>query len=170
MNIQTLIAENPQVNIIESYLCPDARDCLRVGWDRNVPFTINHGTGATTQVVKEYHHRDMTYVYDLDSDGQRAVRRLAQKDDKTTRAIYTVAFIEECIPAHRFPSTKDIAHTEVIQRRLYRLNNRMHFVHDEDESGLHYYYFRYQHADNVDVKKMQSDFDRAFRCVRSQFR
>lgn len=173
MDIQSVIATNPNINIIESYVFRPSNEiasAVKIGWCEEVPFSINHGMGATTQVVKEYHHRDMTYIYDLDSDGQRAVRRLAQKEDTTVRGLYTIAFIEETIPTHRFPSTRDIAHAEVVKRRSYRINNRMHFIHDEDEAGFHYYYFRYQHSDNVDIRKMQADFDRSFRCIRSQFR
>lgn len=174
MDIQATISATSNVNVIESYICPEpaATDasCVKVGWGREVPFTINHGTGATAQNLKEYHHRDMTYIYDLDTDGQRTIRRLVQKEDFGTRYVYTVGLVEENLPTHRFPSTRDISHTEVVKRLLYRINNRMHFIHDEDESGVHYYYFRYQHADNVDVRKMQADFDRSFRCIRSQFR
>lgn len=177
MNIQYITASQSSINIIETYICPESTanlgsDPVLVGWDRDIPFTINHSTTPTFQTVKEYHHRDMTYIYDLENDGQRVVRRLAQKEDTAGgNNVYTVAYTEEVLPTHRFPSTRDIAHSEITKRKSYRINNRLHFIHDEDEDGrLHYYYFRYQHADNVDVRKMQHDFDRTFRCIQMQFR
>lgn len=175
MDIATLVNYSTDVNVVEAYVCPSAvsadNDRIKIGWDTEVSFTINHNTAPTVQMIKEYHHRDITYVYDLDNDGQRAMRRVVQKEDFNTRNTYTIAICEDVIPSHRFPSTQDIAHSEVIQRSSYRINNRMFFIHDvEVASGTHYYYFRYSHSNNVDTKKMQTDFDRSFRCIRSQFR
>lgn len=174
MNIHHIINDS-RINLIELYICPeevradDHKIC--VGRSTAVSLNMRSSIPYSVQNLKIYHYRDLTYIYDLDNDGQRTIRKLAQKEDFTCgRNIYCVASIEEVIPTHRFPSTQDITHTEVIKRKSYRLNNRMYFIHDEDDTGMHYYYFRYQHSDNVDIRKMQADFDRAFKQIRSQFR
>jgi hypothetical protein len=139
---------------------------ISVMWKKNI-----HPTkfGApTTQLLKEYHYRDMIYIYDLESDNQRIVRRLAQESMcSLTQRIYALSFIEEVLPPHRFPSTRDITHTETLKRMSYRINNRVQFIHDIDETKqIHYYYFRYMHSDNVDMRKIESDIQRAFTHVR----
>jgi len=153
-------------NVVEVYLCPhDVHDKsnIKVGWKQPLGISTMFGNGVK-QELKEYHHRDMTYVYDLANDGQRAMRRLGQKD-VCNGNMYAISFMEETIPTHRFPSTKEIVHEEVIVRTSFRINNRMHVVHDNIEN-VHHYFIRYQHSDNVDIKKMVHDFNRALGMLR----
>jgi hypothetical protein len=158
MEFETLLSEN--TNVVEIYICPttvvfDGKFTVQVGWHE--PIVLGTGIGSpTVQEIKEYYHRDLVYTYDIANDGQRAFRRLVQNE----RASGNMCFMEETIPSHRFPCTKDIAHETTIVRRSYRVNNRMFFIHDRDPEQNNYYYLRYQHSDNVDIKKMNLDFQK----------
>lgn len=162
------LASKHDTNLVEIYLLPPGVQAsaddhvVDVAWTR--PFAGPLFGNGTTQNMKNYHHRDMTYTYDLGNDGQRAVRKLAQHE-AFERRLYAIAFMEETVPPHRFPSTRDMTFVEELKRSCYRINNRLFFVHDEDTEGRHYYYFRYQHAENVDLQKVQADLDRAVRKV-----
>lgn len=161
MDISTILTTDS--NYVEIHFCPDrvaldTNNVIKVGWDQ--PAKLNNRlTNATKQEIKEYFHRDLVYLYDLQNDGQRVYRKLPQKEYANGN-LYAIAYIEEVLPSHRFPCTDEIAHEHVINRTSYRINNRMYFVHDVDESSKHTYYIRYNHADNVDLKKMQLDLDK----------
>jgi hypothetical protein len=150
-------------NVVDVYVCPvvsDHRDKydVHVAWSAEQKLGNGLGKGST-QELKEYYHSDMVYVYDHANDGQKVLRRLA-RHEVSYQNMYAISFMEEVLPSHRFPCTKDIMHEEDVTRTMFRINNRMYFVHDVDTKGHHYYYVRYQHSDNVDIKKMQSDLDR----------
>jgi hypothetical protein len=162
MEIESLLTES--TNLVEVYVCPTKVDYatkqwVNVGW--NAPYKLGTGFGVgNKQELKEYHHRDLTYMYDLANDGQRAYRKLAQ-NEAAHRSMYAVSYLEETVPTHRFPCTQEVAHEDTIVRTTYRINNRIHFIHDTDKNQNNYYYFRYQHSDNVDLKKIQSDFNKS---------
>jgi hypothetical protein len=172
IDLETIIGSN--ANLVDIYVLPPGikasadENVVEVGWRRALSTAESAFGNSTVQNIKNYHHRDMTYTYDLGNDGQRAVRKLAQREMFAARArgttpYYAIAFIEETVPPHRFPSTRDITFVEELKRSSYRVNNRLFFVHDEDQEGYHYYYFRYQHSENVDFRKIQGDLDRSMR-------
>lgn len=169
-DLEATIGASPDANMVEIYVLPPGAACdsnvVNVGWTKTIHTPFENGT---TQNLKNYHHRDMTYTYDLSNDGQRAIRKLAQHEAFASlsrdRGLYAIAFMEDTVPPHRFPSTRDVTFTEELKRTCYRINNRLFFVHDEELNKYHYYYFRYQHAENVDLRKMQADLDRALKKV-----
>ena len=159
IDLATLLSEHG--NHVEIYICPQMvheSTSIKVGWRNAIKLdSLRLGNGSQ-QHIKEYYHRDMVYTYDLTNDGQRVYRKLAQNDLCYDR-IYAVSYIEEVLPTHRFPCTCDTAHEMTVHRTTYRINNRMYFVHDIEDDQNHYYYVKYQHAQNVDMKKMQQDLD-----------
>jgi hypothetical protein len=176
MDVTRIIGSQGSINanVFEFYLYPGATDgsdgVVSVMW-KKIIHPMKFGT-STTQYVKEYHYRDMVYIYDLDSDNQRVVRRLAQESLVSPRAsLCALSYLEEVLPSHRFPSTLDMTHIDTFKRTTYRINNRVQFIHDADETKqIHYYYFRYMHSENVDMHKIDADIQRAFTYVRQLLR
>jgi len=151
-------------NTIEIYICPGqishTSQEVQVGWKKPFKWIQNMGQGQKSK-MREYHHRDMTYSYEVESDLQRVVRRTFVKDG-SVKQMYIVAIKEDVLPTHRFPCTNDIVHENDIERVVYRVNNRM-FVYHDKEGVWEYVYVRYQHAANVDMKQMQSDLQRTLK-------
>ena len=79
--------------------------------------------------------------------------------------LYAVCLDEDVLPSHRFPCTQEIVKEGSVTRSSMRINNRMFLMH-YIEDGHHYVYVRYQHASNVDIKKMQEDLDKTLNRLR----
>lgn len=149
---------NDEVNVVDIYICrradTNANPWVEVGWDKPMQVPSAFGKG-TAQTIVEYHHRELCYVYDTSNDGQRVIKKtLLMHKLQGTHAAY--AFVEEQLPSHRYPCVDETTHKQEIQRTTYRINNRLTFVMDRD-SEFYYFYLRYQHAPNVDAKKMDAD-------------
>lgn len=166
MNLDNILTE--KCNYVEIYICPDiVRNEREIDVGHATTLQIGSGFGnGTKQEMKEYHHRDMAYIYDLENDGQRVIRKSPQSMFIQGN-MFAASFQEEVLSSHRFPCTKDIAHSTKITRVTYRINNRMFLVHDKDENS-NYYYIRYHHSNNVDIRKMQQDLDRVIGQLKKQ--
>jgi hypothetical protein len=149
-------------NLVEIFLCPGG-DPLQVGWAPSLPIPASLGTGIDV-CVKEYHHRDMVYSFEAETDAQRAWRKTLQMD-QWSKPYYIASYLEETIPVHRFPCTQEVAYEVDVHRTSFRINNRMFLYHDREHEH-EYLYLRYVHAPNVDVKKMQQDLDRTLSKLR----
>lgn len=118
------------------------------------------GSEAAVQRLVEYQYRDLSYSYDKTSDAQRAFRRILVDDFKGTFG-QVLVYNEEVMPSHLFPCVNEVTDKRTIHRLTWRINNRMYLVVDlekeEDGAIASYLYVRYQHADNVDLKKMDND-------------
>lgn len=155
---------NDQTQVVEFYICPkhvdlEKDDVIDCGWkkyNQNIPLGNGH-----KMKLKDYHHRDMCYTYDMENDGQRVVRKIMQMED-TTKNLYIAAYEEDVLPVHRFPCVQEITHETQYERTSYRINSRTYLYHDR-EDGWEYVYIRYQHAPNVDTKQMQADIHRVLR-------
>ena len=165
------------VNTVEIYWLPQRRPEVQVetlwvdiGWPMSPDAALSRLFGnGSVQKFTEFHHRDLTYIYDLANDGQRAYRRVTLQDQLLERA-YVVALQEENVPPHKFPCVQEIQATTTTTRTVYRINNRMYVLHDRVEHSNNtvpapapmsqYIYIRYQHAPNVDLTKMQTDLQR----------
>lgn len=161
------------VSVVEVFVLPlrhargESDDAIRVGWNgasiANIPHFWNVIQKSQMQI---YYHRDMSYSYDLASDGQRCVRQSLVNDTFVDDQFFVVGLQEDVLPCHRFPSTREIVHETKINRNVYRINNRISLHHDYDEKeNMSYLYFRYQHSDNVDIPKMNQDLTNAMRKV-----
>lgn len=163
MELASLLGES--TNYLEVYICPQHirhgdTHVVSVGWAATN--NIGRGLGnASVQTFKEYHNKDLTYTYDLSNDCQRVSRKLAQSEHSTNN-VYAISFIEETLPSHRYPCTTDVMCDVKITRTVWRINNRMQFIHDMDDNKNNYYYIRYYHSPNVDLRKMQQDFDKTW--------
>lgn len=156
---------NDEVHVVDIYLCRQPVSAqvgwVQVGWDKPIASVPSAFGKGTSQKMLEYHHRELCYVYDTSNDGQRVIKRtLAEFKGDGRYAAY--AFKEEQLPSHRYPCVDEISHKQEVLRTTYRINNRLSFVVDSetgvDATGSMYYYFlRYQHAPNVDAKKMDMD-------------
>mgnify|MGYP003346781732 CR=1 FL=1 len=55
---------------------------------------------------------------------------------------------------------------KLLQRNTYRINNRMFIIHDiELDTKEEYVYIRYNHSPQVDLKKNEIDFQRAYNAL-----
>jgi hypothetical protein len=112
----------------------------------------------------EYHQCDMIYSYDKISDGQKVYKKILKIYD-IAKGIYS--FDEEQLPTHRFPCIDSIVFKSNIKRYSYRINNRMYLNYEEDISEsesepekFKYIYINYKHSELIDLKKMNSDYER----------
>lgn len=147
--------------VLEIFVCPELVNAemnpVPIGW-ATVPNFLTKINFTHTTKLYEYHHRDMTYSYDQSNDSQRVFRKTLQKEAFHNN-VYGACFDEDVQPSHRFPSTQEIVKEGEVTRSSMRINNRMFLYHDVEDS-YHYIYVRYQHAPNVDIKKMQEDLER----------
>lgn len=159
-------------NVVEIFFTPSvhiAEDAkteqvsIPIAWKEplQIPSVLGNGYKET---LTEYYHRDLCYTYDKSNDAQRVTRKIACSEN-THRRWYAMSWLEETLPSHRFPSTTEIVHQEVIQRTSYRVHHRIFFIHDIDASNFHYYYIRYQHSEHVDMKKIQADVSRVMQLI-----
>ena len=164
--METILGSDASINVIESYILPPAPSIhptiIQIGW-KTCPVTILKAFSRYPQQsmdLKEYHYRDLVYSFDLSSDQQKLVcRRL--KNEATTPTRYTIGIFEDVLPSHRYPCSTETTHDSVVSKTSYKINNRIQLIHDVIDGTSHVLYIRYQHSPNVDMTKMQSDFDRA---------
>jgi hypothetical protein len=102
----------------------------------------------------EYSRNSLAYSYDLSNDGQRNVTLHTQLD-RLGRRDYTLLGLEEALPAHRFPCTREIDRVAHIRRDVYRVHHRlaMHIDRVREAGGSEYtlIYFKYTHGPQVDL-------------------
>jgi ketosteroid isomerase-like protein len=169
--IGSLLSED--VNVIEIYIIRGGKKeyGYDAGWSKP-PFKLvqhlqdTYGSG-TKQKLQEYIHSDMVYVFDRSDDRQRVYRKIAMKECDQS-PFYGVGYNEETLPVHHFPCVSTITMQREIQRTVYRINNRIHIYVDVID-GQTSYTIRYQHAANVDMRKIEADVERMMngfrRCV-----
>lgn len=162
MDLTTLVSDN--VNTVDVYICPNETlsqtpHWVNVGWSKPAASLPSFGKG-TSQYLIEYHHRELCYVYDTANDGQRVLKRNTVRVQRQ-RPFVAYAYLEDQLPSHKFPCVDEVTHKQEVQRVTHRINNRLSFIIDyevhNDGSSFYYYYLRYQHAANVDTKKMEGD-------------
>jgi hypothetical protein len=144
---------------LEIYLCPTyahQNNDVNVGWTKPIQAKLRFGTGSN---IEEFHHKDLVCSYDTSNDSQKVVRKVVTKDYMFSN-IYIVVYTEDQMPAFYFPMTRDISNKTEIQRRSFRVNNRMYITHDH-EGENDYYYIKYTHSLNVDMTKMKEDLNDA---------
>ena len=164
----------PGVNCVEVYIChvppkkPELEgtsSAIDVYWNKSNDITKilkNYMNFKNSTEIVEYYYRDLCYSYDRSNDGQRVVRKKCKKDIYTDTC-YAIAYEEEVLPSHMYPCVDEQSHKTFIQRNSYRVNNRMYIIHDIDlESKDEYMYIRYNHSPQVDFKKNEIDFQRAY--------
>lgn len=160
LNLKDIVDEE-SINCIEVYIAMQ-KDDRKIEVGKRTPFQLYFMQNANLSNIREYHHKDLTYIFDLADDGQKAIRRILIKDTYIGN-IYALSYKEDVLPSHRFPCTDDISHKNEIERKIYRVNNRMFVYYDKvkekDDTIYYYVYIRYNHAQNVDLKKMQIDMD-----------
>lgn len=166
MDLSQLITD-PHIpyQVVDVYLCPervsDDMQMLCTGWKQVPPNVPSWITSQSPSTIFEYHYRDMICAYDKNNDSQRIYRKKLLRET-FHGFLYGVSHIEEVLPVHRFPCTQDITHECETIRISHRINNRL-FLHHDQEDDFHYIYVRYQHAPNVDLKKMQESLDTTLR-------
>lgn len=164
------------VSVVEIFVLPHRHvsnddGAIRVGWNdsKQLMYPALYCANMSWNIaqraqLKVYHYRDMSYSYDLSSDGQRCIRQTHIKDQFVDDRFFVVSMQEDVLPCHRFPCTQEIVNETIITRTIYRINNRICLHHDVHEADkISYLYFRYQHSDNVDVSKMSQDLMNAMR-------
>lgn len=155
------LVENEHVNVIEIYCCPsyfkDVEKLYQI--DLKWPKPAEFFNVDNPQDEVQYYHRDMCYIFDIKNDAQKAHRKILHQE-MFYRNFYITAIQEENIPSHRFPSTQDISATVKIARCTQKINNRMYWIYEKDETENWVTYLRYQHAPNVEMNKMQHDLEK----------
>lgn len=158
MDITSLLHDD--VNVIDIYVCPRGATDGAIGWAKPVQTIPTFGGKGTAQHFIEYHHRELCYVYDTANDGQRVLKKTVI-GFSTHKPFMAYAYQEDQLPPHKFPCVSEVTHRQEIHRTTYRINNRLFFIVDceraENGEDWTYYYVRYQHAPNVDTKKLEDD-------------
>lgn len=175
MDLSSYVSDD--IQLVEIYICNSQvfieNKMLEIGWNKDklnpIITRINNGRDqGQVNKIREYHHRDLCYVYDHENDMQKVYRKTLQKEG-CYRNMYISSYIEEILPSHRFPCVDEISYETDIVRTSYRVNNRIHVCYDEDiNENTHYLYIKYQHAPNVDLKQMQTDLDKILRKINNK--
>lgn len=173
MDFSNLLHES--VNVVDIYICPRGAQnngdwASQIGWatpSSNIP-SFGGGKGSLQHFI-EYFHRELCYVYDTANDGQRVLKRTVLASQQH-RPFVAYAYQEDQLPSHKYPCVSELTHKQEIQRTTFRINNRLSFIIDiecpsdsssanenSDRESYTYYYIRYQHAHNVDTKKIEED-------------
>lgn len=155
------------INLVELYFCPDdisfQETSFTCHW-KTLPYIPVHlFKNRMDQSVVEYCYRDMVYSYDQTNDSQRVYQK-QWVSDEADRKMYTVCYQEESLPTHRFPCTNEIYEKREIYRVHYKINNRMFFI-IEKENDAWTMYLRYSHANNVEMDKMEEDWQQAIKML-----
>jgi hypothetical protein len=162
----TVLEAFPRANVIEWYVLPKptvSEDPLWIPLSYETPMFPSIPF-RNPVFLEEYRYKELIYSYDRSNDGQRTLFRQAWKEDwNPERNLYRVLFQEDILPSHRFPCSVDMEKSDVIQRRSFKINNRLSLIEetlgaDEKKPG-YIYYLRYNHAYNVDIPKIQKDLD-----------
>lgn len=159
--LQDIVSNNDGTNIVEIYTCPkmfkNVPDMIPIDlkWAKPAEFF----SLENPQEEVQYYHRDLCYVFDIGNDAQKSLRRTLKKD-MFYKNLYIIALQEESVPSHCFPSTKDISAVTKIKRYTQKINNRMTWIYEKDDTENWVSYIRYQHSPNVEMTKMQLDLER----------
>lgn len=165
----------PNVNCVEVYICyvkpkniENSSSIIDISWNKSNDINKilkNYLNYKSSTELVEYNYRDLCYVYDRSNDGQRVIRKKFIKDTYTD-SCYAVSYEEEILPSHTYPCVNELSNKKTLQRNTYRVNNRMFIIHDiELESKEEYVYIRYNHSPQVDLKKNEIDFQRAYNAL-----
>jgi hypothetical protein len=178
INLESCIVDG--VNCVEVYICTvpppkksesakpvlaESLTTIDISWNPSFDLSKilkNYMNFKNTTEVVEYYHRDLCYTYDRANDGQRVSRKKFKKDISNDFS-YAVGYNEEILPSHLYPCVDEKTYSTRIQRNSYRVNNRMYIIHDvELTTKIESMYIRYNHSNQVDLKKIEIDFQRAY--------
>jgi len=169
MSLQSFLT-NDQVNVVELYFCPESIEAnsyvFQCGWKELPRLPVHLFKNRLDQQLTEYYHRDLIYSYDRSNDAQRTYQRTWIQDD-LQGSMYTVAYQEESLPTHRFPCLQEINEKKTFHKIHYKINNRMYFILEKDETDWTFY-LRYNHASNVELDKMNQDWQFALDKIQKQ--
>ena len=165
-----------------NYITDDTNSLCIYLYDKNDPYIIGiqtpsesilsqlHSLFGEGNIIEttEYHQKDMIYTYDHASDGQKIIRKILKSHNEDI-GIY--CFDEEQLPAHRFPCLDNITYKSNIKKHSFRINNRMYLNYEEetdnDSSAIYkYIYIHYKHSETMDLKKMNTDYERINRMLK----
>lgn len=160
MDLSKLITDD--VNIVDAYFCPPDFDkiseMLVCGWKELPHIPIKFFKSRTDYQFTLYSYKDMTYIYDNSNDSQKVLRRQVVSNF-INENVYVVAMSEETVPTHRFPCTYKLNDTQVNNNIHYKYNNRIFFHVEKDVTDRYSIFLRYHHAYNVDLDKMNQDWN-----------
>lgn len=165
MHLQDFIT--PTTNVVECYFCPTEQTgeaVLSCGWDNPPPLPgLKQLHGRFDFDIVEYNYRNLAYQYDLATDMQRTIQRHFEKD-KLQGKYYILSLNEEILPSHRFPCTDEMSVVKRIHRASFKWNNRTFFNIDKEENQ-YTCYIRYSHNSNVDIDKMNEDWNKLLKLL-----
>lgn len=159
MSLADFLDKANGVNSIQFYFTANnSPGCKRISFKNPFPNkpTINNS--------KTYHHRNLIYKYELENDGQRVTRQIFMKD-KEEKNMHIIGLNIDILPSHKFPCTDEIIHAIDIESQIYRINNRMFIYLEKESDGISYLYIKYNHAENIDLTKMQYDLTRTIQWI-----
>jgi hypothetical protein len=170
MNLKDLVTE--EVNTVELYFCPEKipphANLFTCGWKQLPRLPLRAFKNRMDQSLVEYSYRDMIYQYDTGNDAQKVLQRTWVKD-KIYDTNYVLVLQEETLPTHRFPSTMEMNDKKKLHKIQYKINNRIFFHLDKDEQNHFTMYLRYNHAHNVDLDKIQEEWDDIYKQLKKHF-
>lgn len=156
-------------NVVELYFCPESipqdSSIVCCGWKHLPRIPLKSFRNRLDQELVEYAHKDLLYQYDLSNDGQRVFQRNCLQD-KIFGTNYLVSLQEESLPTHRFPSTREINDKKKYKKVQFKVNNRIYLHIEEDvDTDSHNIFLRYQHAHNVDLEKMEEEWQETYKLL-----
>jgi hypothetical protein len=155
------IIEEEGVNVVEIFCCPEYFKEIKNNYMMDIKWTKSPEYFNLDNPIEEaqYYHRDMCYIFDVENDAQKCVRKTL-RNEMYYKNFYITSLNEEIIPSHRFPSTQDITENVRVLKHTQKINNRMYWICEKNENGSWVNYIRYNHAPNVEMNTMQNDLER----------
>lgn len=165
---------------IEVFICPNdvhESNSIQVGYTQKawneVLENVRAKKGKGHQVhVTEYHANEMCDSYDAQQDSHRMYQRKLVAEAMEGR-MYALSYQHDNVPPHRFPNTRDLSEQCKVERETFRMSNRVFVVFERTQwtncaNPDYIVYIQIHYNTNVDVVKLQEDFEKAARLVLSK--
>jgi hypothetical protein len=178
LDIESLLSGASSINCIEIYFLQHPHTSDHAINVSNSMKNLEKGFGSGFQsTYTTFYYKDLSYVYDMANDGQRVLKREFIKDLHEPQSnVYALCLNEDTLPSQAFPCVDTINHKNTLHRQSYRINNRLFLCHDtitetttpssqslQSQQPYECIYLRYNHASQVDLKKIQGDIDQVIR-------
>jgi len=175
-NIAEFIDDRKNINCIHIYFSGKNK---KIGWN-SIKFNRDFINKPQVSKVVHFHNKNLVYRYELENDGQKVFTSAFIHDEYNSKNnLYAVGYNYELLPSHVFPCTDDIQQIVEIETYVFRINNRM-FIYleiENDDANTNsnnanttntntYLYIKYNHADNMDLTKMQIDLSKTLNWIR----
>lgn len=163
MKLKDIITND--TNLIELYFCPDKNiqnsPIINIEWDILPNIPIHLFKNKFEQNITEYSHKELIYQYDMATDFQKVFQKNCITDKIFNRE-YLQVIQEETLPTHRFPCSTEINSKIKYSKIQYKYTNRIFLTIEVSENNKYILYLKYNHVHNIDIEKMNEEWNEIY--------